>query len=374
MREFIKNSLVKLLSRFGFYSRFCTLKSIDKSILYGGGHPQKVEFSEKEFNFLYDVQIKSPNSNDYSCGFLRNMPHIFSLNDVDLVGRFGIVVSREKILIESTFSAYRAQAVIRRFFLNRRRKLNYPSFAFYHFPWAESNIYHWVTEVLPRLIIFFKYFEKELSSVRFILPYKSSIILEEVVLPILKYHGIPKEHILRIKKSETWHLKKLYFVPFVTKDENPYLPKLLVPILQKTIFDSLSIKRKGVQYKGIYISRKFAKKRRIINEVEIILALQKMNIEIVIAENLSYSEQIAKFHNSPIIIGAHGAGLTNIIFSQKGSHIIEFHPLDTPKSHYMLLSKSCDHYYHPVLGSTEGQNGDFYIELKELSKIINLII
>ena len=45
--------------------------------------------------------------------------------------------------------------------------------------------------------------------------------------------------------------------------------------------------------------------------------ISEKNFDIVKLENLSFDEQIYIFSNAKIVIGAHGAGLTNLCFSKE---------------------------------------------------------
>ena len=56
---------------------------------------------------------------------------------------------------------------------------------------------------------------------------------------------------------------------------------------------------------------------KIINNDDLIKFLKKEKFEIIKPENISLNEQIKKFNSAKTIIGAHGAGLTNIVFSKK---------------------------------------------------------
>jgi capsular polysaccharide biosynthesis protein len=49
-------------------------------------------------------------------------------------------------------------------------------------------------------------------------------------------------------------------------------------------------------------------------------------VEIMVAEELSFDQQMQQAKDSVLLIGAHGAGLTNMIFMQPGSLVIEMNP------------------------------------------------
>ncbi len=65
----------------------------------------------------------------------------------------------------------------------------------------------------------------------------------------------------------------------------------------------------------IFISRRKALGRRIINENEVIKALEPLGFTTYILEEMSYIEQVKLFAQAKVIIAPHGAGLTNLIFA-----------------------------------------------------------
>jgi len=75
--------------------------------------------------------------------------------------------------------------------------------------------------------------------------------------------------------------------------------------------------------KNIFISRKDSKMRIIENEDEVYDYLKKYNFENITLTGKSFEEQIDLFSSSKIIISMHGAALTNLLFAQPGSKVIE---------------------------------------------------
>lgn len=75
--------------------------------------------------------------------------------------------------------------------------------------------------------------------------------------------------------------------------------------------------------KKIFISRRDAPSRRILNEDEIFEYLKLKGFERYDTGKMSIEEQIALFAQAEVIIGEHGAGLTNILFCKERTKIIE---------------------------------------------------
>ncbi|MGE6419452.1 glycosyltransferase family 61 protein [Alteromonas macleodii] len=74
----------------------------------------------------------------------------------------------------------------------------------------------------------------------------------------------------------------------------------------------------------IYISRADANgKRGVVNDEEVCSLLEKRGYQIVKLDGMQLSEQVNLFSKASVVIGAHGAGLTNTMFCKPGTHVIE---------------------------------------------------
>jgi capsular polysaccharide biosynthesis protein len=76
----------------------------------------------------------------------------------------------------------------------------------------------------------------------------------------------------------------------------------------------------------IYIRREDANYRKIINEADLIIKLRKQGFEIINPQHFDILEQIKIFSNAKVIISPHGSNMSNIIFCQKNTKIIEISP------------------------------------------------
>ena len=78
----------------------------------------------------------------------------------------------------------------------------------------------------------------------------------------------------------------------------------------------------------VYISRGNAVARQIYNEGELEIALENLGFEILLGETLSFPEQVSFMSAAEIIVGSHGAGLTNAAFASPNAALIELRPLN----------------------------------------------
>ncbi len=96
-------------------------------------------------------------------------------------------------------------------------------------------------------------------------------------------------------------------------------------------------------------------------------------------ETFTFKKQIQLFQNSSIVIGAHGAAFTNIIFCSPGTKIIELIPKDHPNKKCKRISKILNLKYYRIetVPDNSDPNYPFKIQLSKknlevIKKIISL--
>ena len=93
--------------------------------------------------------------------------------------------------------------------------------------------------------------------------------------------------------------------------------------------------------------------RRLLNEEELDPILERNGFVKVTLEALPIAEQIAIFRGADVIIGPHGAGLTNIMFCRPGTRILEIFPrAGLHSSAFMRLASLCRLGYGYVCGES----------------------
>jgi capsular polysaccharide biosynthesis protein len=105
----------------------------------------------------------------------------------------------------------------------------------------------------------------------------------------------------------------------------------------------------GLQKKQrIFISRK--QRRRVINEDELVAVLTKFGFKSIAPESLSVAEQVSLFAAAEVVIGAHGAALTNTVFCSPGTKVIEIFTPDYVNPCYRKLSSQVGLEYWEFIG------------------------
>lgn len=100
-------------------------------------------------------------------------------------------------------------------------------------------------------------------------------------------------------------------------------------------------------YRRIYLSRKDATRRKVLNEVDVTSLLESLGFLEVQTDGMALLDQVRLFNNAEIVIAPHGAGLTNLIFCNTGTKAIElFSPHYVNGCYWTLCEQiGLDYYY-----------------------------
>jgi len=108
----------------------------------------------------------------------------------------------------------------------------------------------------------------------------------------------------------------------------------------------------------LYVTRRGAVRRRLLNEEEIVDLLLKEDFEVVDPAALSVREQAQLFASAEIVVAPHGAGLANLVFAPAGATVIELLSPHYVNPCYWALSAAVGLRYRFVLGTRDVHDPD----------------
>lgn len=306
-----------------------------------GQHPTKVEVKQRNFNILTDALMYTPE------GFIQK-------NN----GQF----LRETYWSDSALFEYQGLKNWRTL-LSRQLAGNWFSMLLYY-SWG---YYHWFCDVLPRLY-----------NVQDILPYDTRFIIHKN-LPSwmsksLELMDIPLSRCYGFDGGIPLKIQTLYFAPPVamTGDHNP---EALRWVRDRMLQGIGRVASKTPSLK-LYVSRSAARCRHLVNEHELMEAIEPLGFQLVQPERLSFEEQITLFSQAEWIIGPHGAGLTNMLYAPIGTRVIEIFEPSILRRCYYQMSKALNHNHYIVVGDQK-QNlenePNIYLQCPNIDDIFNTI-
>lgn len=230
--------------------------------------------------------------------------------------------------------------------------------------WGKSY-YHWLIDVLPRLYILEKY-EME-AEIPLLLPSDLAKWQREA----LDLLGISLDRIMEFDGGH-WEIEHMLFPSFLVRTGNSR--PLMVSWLRDRFLKRIKDQTEETIWTRLYVSRRDANKRRVINESELVYFLKKRGFAVICPAELSFAEQIRAFSRAEIIVGPHGAGLSNMVFARPGSIIIELFPPNYVNGCYWALAESCGHKYAFLIGEKVlHDSNDFEVSLDRLNLLLDKI-
>lgn len=211
---------------------------------------------------------------------------------------------------------------------------------------AKRNYFHWMIEILPKLG---EFREAGLEPDRFFAHFSHSYhrdflsllgITPERIIPAERYSHIEAEHLIA--------------------------PERLIGPMHPRSADTLYNAMAGQDWseienpirKRIYVSRDKCGARKVVNETELLRKLKPLGIQRFVLEDMPLKEQIQLFQQADLVIGPHGAGLANIVFSKPSTRLVEFGtPMrPNPSMYHIACARSQDYLFYygiPVGGAKE---------------------
>ena len=226
------------------------------------------------------------------------------------------------------FGRHRSSA---RLWLPRRRKLR-GKVAMIATPEAGRNYYHFTMDLLPRLFLL-KQAGHPLESFDHILANLGGCLYE---MPLLEKFGVPSGRLLNVESDSHFEIDEL-FVPTFRPAENG-VAAWKVNCLRDAILGKQAGSIPVQDRKKLFLTRKNAAHRRIVNDREIQEAAEALGFTTIDCGALSVAEQIATFSTASHVAGMTGAAFTNLLYCPPDAKAVIILSADDLAGHYWSLN------------------------------------
>ncbi|MDD4600824.1 hypothetical protein SDC9_11413 [bioreactor metagenome] len=202
--------------------------------------------------------------------------------------------------------------------------------------------YHWMFDVLPRLHLLR---QSGITCDKYLVNWDGLSFQTETLTML----GVPENKL--IKSKPDLYLKAQRLVIPSLSTHAGYVPEWVCSSLRSELLCGM-VSEPIEEFRKIYISRDDAIHRHVVNEKELITFLSDFGFSAVLPGSLSLAEQISIFSSAQVVIAPHGAGLTNLLFCNPGTKVIEFFSPNYVRHHYWWLANhlGLDYYYFEGLG------------------------
>lgn len=187
-------------------------------------------------------------------------------------------------------------------------------------PMPSSSYYHWLLEDLPAAL-----------SSKAMAPDATFVVGPNCPRYV-------SEFLVATGSKHEAHSKPVIADRFILTDKQGIIgtpQKSDIRLLMK-MSDSLNVPESGPS--RIYVSRRRSK-RSPKWEGELESILEDLEVRVVLLEELSWVEQVSIFKGAKLIVGIHGAGLSNAVFSPPGAKLVELMDASYPNVCFEVLAR-----------------------------------
>ena len=315
---------------------------------------------EDEYQFKHEYTKLIPSSR---IQYLKNA--IVNSNGV-VFYRFHLF--KESLRVQENLNYKDLIKILKGIFISKKTKLNKNQIYILAFYSWSNNYFHCVTEFFNKFVEI----EKELKDATLIIPYYCNIGFHK---QFLKLFEIP--NIYYLKESELVKVKNLLWISDIAISGN--YNELNLNKFRDYIIGKVDCDRMTSLGDRIYISRRKAQWRYVINEQEVEKLLLEYKFKVIQYEDFDLYEQISIAYKAKILVGIVGANLTNILFMQKGSKVLELRKREDSHNncYYSLANSSQLDFYYQNCEYEDTRKGDYFnliVDIIELKKNIELMI
>jgi capsular polysaccharide biosynthesis protein len=235
--------------------------------------------------------------------------------------------------------------------------------AFLSTRWGYNTYYHWMLDIVSRFDLLARSGININDIDRFVFNRTDGNYRQECLHAL----GIPNEKMIESQSIPHIQAKKIIVPSLPTLVDGGFRTHTWICQFLKNLFlpRKLTINANSQAYpEKIYISRSQTQYRQVINESEVIDVLSKLGFYVVCLESLSVQEQALYLYHANVVISAHGAGLTNLVFCQVGTKVIEIFAPEYVTACYKEISHICHLSYYYLFGDRFVESKDQFVKPK----------
>ena len=295
---------------------------------------------------------------------------VFTLRNVHLTGD-GVFIRGLKALEELRYipqeklgTAYVLRSLVRR----RRRFGDRKRYVTAFNRWSHGNYFHWMCDVLPRVFLV----RDLVADATFVLPSSHDVPFVHASLAPFAPAGLEF-----FAPHELAHFREVSVPGHIGLTGNYHEPTIRA--LSGFLVDSFVAGGDSNEPMYVYVTRRGAQHRYIVNEQDVIEVVSRYGFEVVENEQLSFAEQVRLYSRTTSLVGIIGANLTNTMFMRPGSALLQLSPRGDAGNHlYFALAaaKGVRFYYQPCAFAEAGYGArwNLTVDVAELARNVEAML
>ncbi len=190
---------------------------------------------------------------------------------------------------------------------------------------------HWLLDTLPRILLAMEDGMRLEDYDHFLFATTTHKFHRDVLRDL----GIPQSKVVTREKEGLYFETEAF--TYVSPPRDRFVTS---PHIYDLVRDFFGCDGRPLQpSRRIFVSRSKAKRRRILNEAEVMAFLAPHGFEAVCFEDLSIRETAQLLAQSSHIVSPHGAGLANLIFAQPGTRVMELFNAHLSQEYWVICNQ-----------------------------------
>jgi capsular polysaccharide biosynthesis protein len=225
--------------------------------------------------------------------------------------------------------------------------------------------YHWLLESVPKLLET----QRSLPEFTLLLPASYTEAFYADTLRLLKITSIERLH------PQIMYQVPDLALPTSTEAQGDYSAQKMREV--KAVFlAAAGIGETPAVPTRLYISRRKAPRRKVLNESEVEQLLARYGFQCVCLEDFTFEDQLRLCASATVLVSMHGAGLSNMIFMPEHSTVVEFRKFDDGLNYFFTgLGDTLGHHYHLLYCAAADeqqsvQDADLYVDIAAFDAVL----
>lgn len=240
-------------------------------------------------------------------------------------------------------------------------------------PEASDNFHHWLVDLLPRIGVAKAAGHAPASFDHVIVNHRA----RRYQIDTLRHLGIPPEKLISV--SPGLHVQADLLVSPSLQKHNQCMPPASLRFLRESFLEQEK-QPAALKRRRVFLSRRDAGFRRLLNETELTPFLKDEGFEIVQPSELSVRGQAALFAEAEVVAGPGGAAFANLVFATPGARALEITPPEWLVVYHWMISARLGLQHILLLGEGEappdkldiqGRTRDFTLSRHKLAEALS---
>jgi len=228
-----------------------------------------------------------------------------------------------------------------------------------------ANYYHWVAEALVCLDVLSRALGQG-SNLKIVLPKSIDFDVRFDHRDWLRAVGLAGREIVEAA-ADFIQVKEAIWVD---SDQIQSMPAIHVKDFQRRVA-TLYAGSRGPRNKRLLVARK-GLTRKFHNLEQVEASLSSYGFQTVDLQGMTAVDQILLFQSAEFVIGAHGAGLSNLLFCEPGTKVIELMPSVEFRSYFWFISQKLDLVYGLQFCANDYED-DITVDIDKLQALIRMV-